>query len=576
MPEQLVSDRLAGRTLAPRLPRAGRRALLAAAAGAPTVARADRARATPRPTTSAATPTRPTPAPTRPACRGSTPHGFPLRARDGAPGRRPRPARSTRAGSRWTSDGTPAAPTPTAGRCRRAPRTQVCQARRRALRLRHAASTAPGTAAAAGTCAGSWTAARYTRKRINGDAALTGYCYRGRKVFCVHVLPDAGAVLTRRRSPSPASSPGVTGDVVAVRVLDDRHARRRPATAGGCATTLAACATFALGALAGGVVDVRRAGGRSARCCGAGGRGAAVARRRWRSPPRSRSCAARASCRRSAGRCPSPGGGSCRCRSPAGLYGVLLGIGLHDLRAHLRGLGAGGDQRRARPSRALGRGASGSRSASGARCPIVVLAPLAGDRAGRPRRRAMAMRPGLLRGLRGGRRRVALAACALALAPAPARPRPRRAPAGHRPARAGERVALARAGRQRPAAARRAPGRAGRDRSRRRAAGWSRGATATRVHRGATRPTAPRVAVRCRARAARRGRRWLAWRRAARTAATCSRPAAGRRRARRRCSAVAPPAQIAARRWTATGSPTRSAGRAAAGSRSATCGPGRA
>jgi hypothetical protein len=25
----------------------------------------------------------------------------------------------------------------------------------------------------------------YTRKRINGDAALTGYCYSGRKVFCV-------------------------------------------------------------------------------------------------------------------------------------------------------------------------------------------------------------------------------------------------------------------------------------------------------------------------------------------------------------------------------------------------------
>jgi hypothetical protein len=25
----------------------------------------------------------------------------------------------------------------------------------------------------------------YTRKRINGDAALTGYCYGGRKVFCV-------------------------------------------------------------------------------------------------------------------------------------------------------------------------------------------------------------------------------------------------------------------------------------------------------------------------------------------------------------------------------------------------------
>ena len=26
----------------------------------------------------------------------------------------------------------------------------------------------------------------YSRTRINGDAALTGYCYAGRKVFCVH------------------------------------------------------------------------------------------------------------------------------------------------------------------------------------------------------------------------------------------------------------------------------------------------------------------------------------------------------------------------------------------------------
>ena len=24
-----------------------------------------------------------------------------------------------------------------------------------------------------------------TRTRINGDAALTGYCYQGRRVFCV-------------------------------------------------------------------------------------------------------------------------------------------------------------------------------------------------------------------------------------------------------------------------------------------------------------------------------------------------------------------------------------------------------
>jgi hypothetical protein len=28
----------------------------------------------------------------------------------------------------------------------------------------------------------------YNRRRINGDAALTGYCYSGRKVFCVQYL----------------------------------------------------------------------------------------------------------------------------------------------------------------------------------------------------------------------------------------------------------------------------------------------------------------------------------------------------------------------------------------------------
>jgi hypothetical protein len=25
----------------------------------------------------------------------------------------------------------------------------------------------------------------YSRTRINGDRSLTGYCYRGRRVFCV-------------------------------------------------------------------------------------------------------------------------------------------------------------------------------------------------------------------------------------------------------------------------------------------------------------------------------------------------------------------------------------------------------
>ena len=30
-----------------------------------------------------------------------------------------------------------------------------------------------------------WDCCGYVRRRINGDAALTGYCYSGRKVFCV-------------------------------------------------------------------------------------------------------------------------------------------------------------------------------------------------------------------------------------------------------------------------------------------------------------------------------------------------------------------------------------------------------
>ena len=30
-----------------------------------------------------------------------------------------------------------------------------------------------------------WDCCGYTSRRINGDAALTGYCYSGRKVFCV-------------------------------------------------------------------------------------------------------------------------------------------------------------------------------------------------------------------------------------------------------------------------------------------------------------------------------------------------------------------------------------------------------
>ena len=96
--------------------------------------------------------------------------------------------------------------------------------------------------------------------------------------------------------------------------------------AGRLRTTIAACVTFALGALAGGVVTF---GGLAllGQALGAGGR------RRWPWPPRSRwprrsaRRAARGSCRRCAARCRSRGGGGMPVPLAAGLYGVLLGLG---------------------------------------------------------------------------------------------------------------------------------------------------------------------------------------------------------------------------------------------------------
>ena len=67
----------------------------------------------------------------------------------------------------------------------RATRTPICKVAAKEYDLAHATSTAPGTAAAAARCASSSTAARTRAARINGDGALTGYCYAGRKVFCV-------------------------------------------------------------------------------------------------------------------------------------------------------------------------------------------------------------------------------------------------------------------------------------------------------------------------------------------------------------------------------------------------------
>ena len=123
---------------------------------------------------------------------GSCPHptglpridsaGYPLRASDGKPvdnlGRRvnakgqPVDARGRRLRD---PDGRPLPP---------APRTKVCDG----VEERYGFRT---------NVDGSWyrccggqvrklvDCCSYNRRRINGDASLTGYCYRGRKVFCV-------------------------------------------------------------------------------------------------------------------------------------------------------------------------------------------------------------------------------------------------------------------------------------------------------------------------------------------------------------------------------------------------------
>jgi len=123
---------------------------------------------------------------------GSCPHptglpridaqGFPLRARDGKPvddlGRvvdaAGRPV-DDQGHILLDPDGQPLPP---------APRTKVCVAAAREYGFRAHTDGAwyrccGGHVRKLVDCCG------YVRRRINGDAALTGYCYAGRKVFCV-------------------------------------------------------------------------------------------------------------------------------------------------------------------------------------------------------------------------------------------------------------------------------------------------------------------------------------------------------------------------------------------------------
>jgi hypothetical protein len=109
-------------------------------------------------------------------------HGFPLRARDGkrvddlgrVVDRKGRPVDSGGHLLR-DADGNPLP---------RAPRSRICRktGRMHGLRLRLDGAwyrCCGGHVRKLIDCCG------YTSRRINGDRALTGYCFRGRKVFCV-------------------------------------------------------------------------------------------------------------------------------------------------------------------------------------------------------------------------------------------------------------------------------------------------------------------------------------------------------------------------------------------------------
>ena len=139
-------------------------------------------RARPTATTSAATSTRPTRARTRPACRASTRAACRCARRTASASTTPggwstREGRPVDERGRLLSDpdGRPLPP---------APRTPLCDQ----VAERYGFST--WTDGAWYRCCGGHVrklvdCCTTNRRRINGDGALTGYCYKGRKVFCV-------------------------------------------------------------------------------------------------------------------------------------------------------------------------------------------------------------------------------------------------------------------------------------------------------------------------------------------------------------------------------------------------------
>ena len=241
------------------------------------------------------------------------------------------------------------------------------QGRRRALRNGARRSTARGTAAAAGTCASSSTAAPTTTTastataRCGATATRAGAC----SASCTSRRRSRAEVLTWALA-AAALAAGVTGawspcGFSMVETL-------APAGyAGRLRTTLVACFTFTLGALAGGVLTF---GGLATlgEALGAGGTGAAVVAAAIAVAAGGRRGARRAD--RPAGPPPGPGVVAARAAGPARRRPVRGAARprLHDLHPHVRGVGARGRQRGARRpgDRAP---CSGSPSAPAARCP---------------------------------------------------------------------------------------------------------------------------------------------------------------------------------------------------------------
>ena len=384
-----------------------------------------------------------------------------------------------------------AAPTPTAGRSR------AHRARRSARSSRRSTTSARAIDGAWYRCCGGRVrklvdCCAYSQPPHQRRRRADGLLLRRPEGVLRHVLPDQGALLMLEAVLLAAGLiAGVTGawSPCGFSMVDTLAPH---GYAGRLRTTLVACATFAAGALAGGVATFgglallgrgarrRRGGGdrrgRRGRAGRRRGRGARRADRPAGAPPGARVVAARAAAaaRRRALRRPA------RAR-------------LHHLHPLVRRVGAGGRERRARRP-----GARAARRArlrrSGARCRSSILAPLAGTERGAAAHAAMAERPAILRALRAADA-AALAACAAALWAAPAQAASVFAVPGHRPERRRRARRLPGARRAaaciaRPGAREPAPGPA--PRGRRRAARLDRRRAPSRSARRPTPPTSSR------------------------------------------------------------------------------------